>query len=161
MWNLFFLGLLALFFTITGYLAPRIARGSLLAYRWDRGLTIVGILASLYLIARGLLRTTLRSPVGEDLATGIFGLWVAIVHAGWKGPADPSRWRVEHFTALLGAYTVIWWFIFGLYIRSLPEAPRVLIPTLMGIVAILWARRRFAEPMPPDKTAAQGLAGFA
>ena len=147
-WGLLFLGLLALFFIIAGYLAPRIARGSRVAYRWDRALTIVGVLASLSLIAQDLPRTTLESPVREGLASGIFGLWVAVAHARWKGPADPSRWRVEHFTTLLGAYTVIWWFIFGLYIRALPEAPRVLIPTLMSVVAILWARHRFTEPMP-------------
>jgi xanthosine utilization system XapX-like protein len=142
-WGLLYLGLLGFFFTITGYLAPRISRGSRVAYRWDRVLTIVGILASLALIADDLPRTTLQSPVREGMASGIFGLWVAVAHARWKGPVDPSRWRVEHFTSFLGAYTVIWWFIFGLYIRALPEAPRVLIPTLMGVVAIFWARHRF------------------
>ena len=147
-WGLLFLGCLALFFTIAGYLTPRIARGSLVAYRWDRMLTIVGILASLALIADDLPRTTLESPFREGVASGIFGLWVGLAHARWKGPADPSRWRMEHFTTLLGAYTVIWWFIFGLYIRALPETPRVLIPTLIGITLILWARHRFIPRFP-------------
>ena len=151
-WGLLYLGLLGFFFTITGYLAPRISRGSRVAYRWDRVLTIVGILASLALIAEALPRTTLQSPVREGLVFGIFGLWVAVVHVRWKGPADPTRWRVEHFTSLLGAYTVLWGFIFGLYIRGLPEAPRVLIPTLMGVVAILWARRRYWEADPTTAT---------
>ena len=141
-WSLFYLGLLGLFFTVTGYLAPLIARGAHVAYRWDRVLTIVGIIAGVALIAEDLPRLTLRSPVRESLTFGIFGLWVVVSHARWKGARDPSRWRVEHFTSLLGAYTVIWWFIFGLYIRSLPETPRILIPTISGVVAILWARRR-------------------
>lgn len=141
-WSLFYLGLLGFFFTLTGYLAPRIARGSRGAYRWDRVLTIVGILASLALIARDLPHLTLRSPVRESLTFGLFGLWVVLGHARWKGAREPSRWRLEHLTSLLGAYTVIWWFIFGLYIHSLPEASRILIPTISGVVAILWARRR-------------------
>ena len=151
-WGLFYLGLLGLFFTATGYLAPRIARGAHGAYRWDRLLTIVGFLGSVALIAEDLPRLTLHSPVRESLTFGIFGLCVVVGHARWKGARDPSRWRVEHFTSLLGAYTVIWWFIFGLYIRSLPEAPRILIPTISGVVAILWARRRNWDAGPTAAT---------
>jgi hypothetical protein len=76
---------------------------------------------------------------------GGFGLWVALSHARWRGPADPSRWRVEHLTTLLAAYTVVWAFVFGLYIRMLPEAAQLLIPAGVGVAAILWSRRRFDE----------------
>lgn len=153
-WSLFYLGLLGFFFTVTGYLAPRIARGSRGAYRWDRVLTIVGLVASVALIAQDLQRLTLQSLVRESLTFGIFGLWVVAGHARWKGARDPSRWRLEHLTSLLGAYTVIWWFIFGLYIRSLPEPPRILIPTISGVVAILWARRRNWDVGPTGATGA-------
>ncbi len=144
--GLFLLGLVALFFTATGYLAPRIGRGSRSSYRWDRALTAAGGLASLALIYDGLLEFTRAAPVQEGLVLGGLGLGVAAAHARWRGPADPSRWRVEHLTSLLAAYTVVWSFIFGLYIRMLPSAARVLIPAVVGIAIIWWARRRFAEP---------------
>lgn len=143
--DLFLLGLVALFFTGTGYLAPRVGRGSRGGYRWDRALTALGLLASLGLVCDGLLRTTLRAPVQENVVLGGLGLWVVAAHARWRGPADPSRWRVEHLTSLLAAYTVVWLFIFGLYIRVLPLGVQFLIPVGLGVAAIVWARRRFGE----------------
>jgi len=144
--GVFLLGLVTVFFIATGYLAPRIGRGSRGAYRWDRGLTAVGVLASVGLVYTGLLHTTVTAPVQEGVVLGGLGLWVATAHARWRGPADSARWRMEHLTSLLAAYTVVWAFIFGLYIRVLPEAARVLIPAVLGTVAILWARRRFGGP---------------
>jgi hypothetical protein len=144
--TLLLLGLLALFFTGSGYLAPRIGRGSRASYRWDRALTVVGVIASVLLIGRDLPRTTLQAPVQEGVVFGAFGLWVALSHSRWRGPADPSRWRLEHLTTLLAAYTVVWLFIFGLYIRTLPQAAQLLIPTGFGLAAILWSRRRFGAP---------------
>ena len=55
---LFFLGLLGLFFTATGYLAPRIGRGSRPAYQWDRVLTVVGGISSLGLVGDSLVHST-------------------------------------------------------------------------------------------------------
>lgn len=143
--DLFLLGLLALFFIGTGYLAPRIGGGSRRVYRWDRALTVVGFLTSLVLMGYGLHGTTLATPIQEGVALGGLGLWVAVAHARWRGPADPSRWRVEHLTSLLAAYTVNWSFIFSLYIQALPMSVRVLIPAAGGIAGIWWARRRFGE----------------
>jgi hypothetical protein len=41
---------------------------------------------------------------------------------------------------------VVWSFIFELYIRVvLPRAAQVLIPSIVGSAAILWARRRFVS----------------
>ncbi|MGH7498229.1 MAG: hypothetical protein ACREL3_05190, partial [Gemmatimonadales bacterium] len=95
------------------------------------------------LVYNGLPLTTLRAPVQENVVLGVLGLWVAAAHARWQGPADPSRWRVEHLTSLLGAYTVVWLFVFGLYIRVLPLAVQYLVPVGLGVAAIRWARRRF------------------
>ena len=144
--DLFLLGLMTLFFLGTGYLAPRIGRGSRPLYQWDRALTGVGFLASVASMGYGVQQTTLDVPIQEGVVLGGLGLWVAVAHARWRGPADPSRWRVEHLTSLLAAYTISWSFIFGLYIRVLPMAPRVLIPAAGGIVGIWWARRRFGAP---------------
>ncbi len=143
--DLFLLGVIALFFLGSGYLAPRIARGSRPVYGWDRTLTVGGLLASLALIAYGVQQTTGDAPIQEGTVLGGFGLWVAAAHLRWRGPADPARWRVEHLTSLLAAYTLTWAFIFALYIPRLPAATRVLIPASCGIGGIWWARQRFAE----------------
>jgi hypothetical protein len=159
--TLLLLGLVTVFFIATGYLAPRIGRGSRGAYRWDQGLTAVGVLASVGLVYTGLLHTTVTAPVQEGVVFGGLGLWVATAHARWRGPADPARWRVEHLTSRLAAYTVVWAFIFGLYIRVLPEAARVLIPAGLGTVAMLWARRRFGGPSMVQGPTAAALTGAA
>ncbi len=144
--DLFLLGLITLFFLGTGYLAPRIGRGSRPLYWWDRALTLVGLLASVVLMGYGAQRITVDEPIQEGVVFGGLGLWVAIFHGRWRGPADPSRWRLEHLTSLLAAYTITWSFIIGLYIQALPMTARVLIPATGGILGIWWARRRFAEP---------------
>jgi hypothetical protein len=95
------------------------------------------------LIRNGLLEFTPRALIGEGVIYGGIGLVVAAAHARWRGPAEPSRWRVEHLTSLLAAYTVVWLFVFSLYIRVLPREVQVLGPAIVGVVAILWARRRF------------------
>jgi hypothetical protein len=159
--TLLLLGLLALFFIATGYLAPGIGRGSRGGYRWDRALTVVGLLASLGLVYRGLLNVTLLAPVHIGVVMGGFGLWVAAGHARWRGPAEPARWRVEHLTSLLAAYTVTWSFIFGLYIEVLPMEARVLIPAVGGITGIWWARRRFGERTSRRDPAPGALTGAA
>ena len=159
--DLFLLGLVGLFFLATGYLAPRVGRGSRGCYRWDRVLTAAGLLASLALFSYGLLHTTLRAPIQEGVVIGGFGAWVAIAHSRWRGPADPSRWRVEHLTSFLAAYTVVWLFIFALYIRVLPRTAQLLIPVGLGVAAILWARRRFGEPRIAPDPAAGALTGVA
>jgi hypothetical protein len=159
--DLFLLGLMTLFFLAVGYLAPRIGRGSRPVYRWDRALTVVGLLASLCLIASGLREMTLAAPVQEGVVLGGLGLWVAIAHARWRGPADPSRWRVEHLTSLLAAYTVTWSFIFSLYIQVLPMVARLLIPAVGGIAGLWWARRRFGVPTVPPAPTRRALTGAA
>lgn len=136
--GLFFFGLLALFLFGTGYLAPAIGRGSRSSYRWDRALTAVGIIGSLGLIGDGLVG--MLSP-WEGLSFGGLGLAIAVTHARWRGPLDPSRWQVEHLTSLLAAYIVGWSFILGLY-AGLQNRPGVVVPVL-GLAAILWARRHF------------------
>ena len=143
--DLFLLGLLTLFFIATGYLAPRVGRGSRRGYRWDRALTVVGLLASLGLIGYGLRHTTLAAPIQEGVVLGGFGLWVTVAHARWRGPADPSRWRIEHLTSFIAAYTITWAFIFSLYIQVLPMLARLLIPAVGGVAGMWWARRRFRE----------------
>jgi uncharacterized membrane protein len=157
--DLFLLGLITLFFLGTGYLAPHIGRGSRLSYRWDRMLTLVGLLASVALIGYGVQQTTSNAPIQEGVVLGGLGLGVGIAHARWRGPTDPSRWRIEHLTSLLAAYAISWSFIFGLYIRVLPPAPRVLIPAAGGILGIWWARRRFAELPPRRGPAPEALSG--
>ena len=159
--DLFLLGLTTLFFIGTGYLAPRIGRGSRALYQWDRALTVVGLLASLGLIGYGLRQTTGAAPIQEGVVLGGLGSWVALAHARWRGPADPSRWRVEHLTSLLAAYTITWSFILGLYVRVLPMFARVLIPALGGIAGIWWARRRFGEHPVTRGPATGALAGAA
>lgn len=88
--------------------------------------------------------------IEEGVIYGAIGLAVATAHAQWQGPADPSRWRVEHLTSLLAAYTVVWLFVFSLYITVLPPAARVLIPAVVGCAAILWARRRKWAAVEPS-----------
>lgn len=154
--GLFFFGLLALFLLGTGYLAPRIGRGSRRCYRWDRVLIGVGALGSLGLIGDGLSEAILP---WSDVAFGGVGLGIAVAHARWRGPRDPSRWQVEHLTSLLAAYAVVWSFILAQYVRVLPEPARFGIPVL-GVGAICWARRRVArgatdrDPAAPAPTGA-------
>ena len=155
--DLFLLGLITLFFVATGYLAPRIGRGSRRSYQWDRALTVAGFLASLCLIGSGLRQTTVAAPVQEGVVLGGLGLWVALAHARWRGPADPSRWRVEHLTSLLAAYTVTWSFILILYFQALPMSARLLIPAAGGIGALWWARRRFGRAATDRDRAAAAL----
>jgi hypothetical protein len=154
--GLFFFGLLTLFLLGTGYLAPRIGRGSRSCYRWDRALTAVGAIGSLGLIGDGLIGIT--SP-WEGLSFGGLGLAIAVAHARWQGPRDPSRWQVEHLTSLLAAYTVGWSFILALY-AGLQKATGLVVPVL-GLAAILWARRRFGSPATDRNRAAEVLTGAA
>jgi hypothetical protein len=80
----------------------------------------------------------------ESSSFGGLGLGVAGAHARWRGPADPSRWRAEHLTSLIAAYAVTWNFIVGvaLHISVIPQSAYAAFPVL-GLVAIVWARRRF------------------
>jgi hypothetical protein len=149
--GLFFFGLLALFLLGTGYLAPRIGRGSRFCYRWDRALTAVGMIGSLGLIRDAWLGNTAR---WEGLSFGGLGLAIAIAHAWWRGPRDASRWRVEHLTSLLAAYTIGWSFILALY-AGLQSAMGLVVPVLGGAV-ILWARRHFGSGYGSPRTA-EGL----
>jgi len=80
----------------------------------------------------------------EGLSFGGLGLAIAVAHARWRGPRDPSRWQVEHLTSLLAAYTVGWSFILALY-AGLQNATGLVVPAL-GVAAILLARRRFGAP---------------
>jgi hypothetical protein len=141
-------GIVTLVFLATGYLAPRIGEQARGGFGLDRVLTAIGFLASLGLIHQGWLNLTPEEPVQFGVVMGAFGLWVTGSHAWWRGPAQPSRWRIEHLTAFLAAYTVSWSFIISLYIRVLPDAARVLIPAVGGVAGIVWARRRFGEPTP-------------
>jgi hypothetical protein len=154
--GLFFFGLLTLFLLGTGYLAPRIGRGSRSCYRWDRALTAVGTIGSLGLIGTGL---TGETSLWEGLSFGGLGLAIAVAHARWRGPRDPSRWQVEHLTSLLAAYTVGWSFILALY-AGLQKATGLVVPVL-GLAAILWARRRFGRTVTDRDPAVAGLTGAA
>jgi hypothetical protein len=138
------MGFLAACFITTGYLSPRIIRGSRTDYRWDRALTVVGLLASLGLLGYNLPRMTLQAPLQDGMVVGALGLWIAGAHWRWRGAADPARWRVEHLTSFLGAYLILWWFVFWLYLRTLPRLAQTMIPAILGIAGLLWARRRFA-----------------
>ena len=154
--GLFFFGLLTLFLLGTGYLAPRIGRGSRSCYRWDRALTAVGAIGSLGLIGTGL---TGETSLWEGLSFGGLGLAIAVAHARWRGPRDPSRWQVEHLTSLLAAYTVGWSFILAQY-AGLQKATGLVVPVL-GLAAILWARRRFGSRATNRNRAAEALTGAA
>lgn len=99
----------------------------------------MGAIGSLGLIGTGLTGET--SP-WEGLSFGGLGLAIAVAHARWRGPRDPSRWQVEHLTSLLAAYTVGWSFVLALY-AGLQKATGLVVPVL-GLAAILWARRRFS-----------------
>ena len=161
-WGLLFIGPMTLSFIATGYLAPGIGRGSRRDYRWDRAATGLGVLASVALIWNGLLDFTPRALIEDGVIYGGIGLAVSGAHARWRGPADPSRWRVEHLTSMLAAYTVVWSFIFELYIRVvLPRAAQVLIPSIVGSAAILWARRRFGTVAAAREVDARVTAGAA
>lgn len=154
--GLFCFGLLTLFLLGSGFLAPRIGRGSRSCYRWDRALTAVGAIGSLGLIRSGLTGDT---ALWEGLSFGGLGLAIAVAHARWRGPRDPSRWQLEHLTSLLAAYTVGWSFILALY-AGLQKATGLVVPVL-GLAAILWARRRFASPALDRNRVAETLTGAA
>jgi len=141
------LGILTLFFTGTAYLAPRIGRGSRRTYRWDRALTALGLLASLGLAVDGLRHATPTAPVTADAMFGALGVWIAVRHSLWRGPADPSRWQIEHFTGLLAAYSVAWVFILAQFVQALPHTAHVIVP-ILGLAGILWAQRRFRVMAP-------------
>ena len=107
-----------------------------------------------------------RRPVWEYIAVGPVS---ALARSGWRsrwpthgggGRRDPSRWQVEHLTSLLAAYTVGWSFILALYVPVLPERARLAVPVL-GLVAILWARRRFRPGGMGANRAAEALTGAA
>lgn len=138
--------LVVVFLAGTGYLAPRIGRGSRAGYGWDRALTAIGGIASVGLLYDGLSRFTLATLAQTDMILGMIGLCVAAAHARWQGPADPARWQVEHLTSLLAAYTVACMFIAWFYLLVVPSAARSPIPAVFGCAAILWARRRFGGP---------------
>jgi hypothetical protein len=146
--GLLFFGLLALFLLGTGYLAPRIGRGSRYWYRWDRALTAVGTIGSLGLIRDALIGNT---ALWEAFSFGGLGLAIAVAHAPWRGPRDPSRWHVEHLTSLLGAYTIGWSFILALY-AGLQTATGLVVP-VVGLAAIVWARRHFGSSHGSPRTA--------
>ena len=161
-YGLLFIGLVTLSFIATGYLAPGIGRGSVRDYRWDRAATMLGLLASVALIWNGLLDFTPRALIEDGVIYGGIGLAVSAAHARWRGPAHRSRWQVEHLTSMLAAYMVVWSFIFELYIRVvLPRAAQVLIPSIVGSAAILWARRRFGAVGMPGGAGARVTAGAA
>lgn len=82
----------------------------------------------------------------EGFSFGGLGLAIAVAHAWWRGPGDPSRWRVEHLTSLIGAYTIGWSFILALY-AGLQTATGLVVPVL-GLSGILWARRHSGSGYP-------------
>jgi hypothetical protein len=86
---------------------------------------------------------TLNAPLRDGVVAGAVGLWITGAHWRWRGPADPARWRVEHLTSFLGAYLILWWFVFWLYIRTLPRVAQTLIPATLVIAGLMWARRGF------------------
>ena len=142
--GLLLFGLVTLFFLGTGYLAPRIRRGSRMGFPLDRALTFLGALASIGMITEGLQGATLRAPLPSDLTFGLFGLAIAGAHAQWRRASDLSRWRVEHLTSLLAAYTVSWHFILLQYAEAVPEAARGAVP-ILGLPIILWVRKRVGQ----------------
>ena len=142
---LLYRALVVLFFAGTGYLAPRVGRGSRAAYRWDRALTMIGGIASAGLVYDGLSHVTLEDLAATDTILGMLGLVVAAPHALWRGPEDTARWRVEHLTSLLAAYTITCMFIAGFYLTVVPTPARTLVPAVLGCAGILWARRYFAR----------------
>ena len=155
--DLFLFGLLALFLLGTGYLAPRIGRGSSRAYRWDRALTGVGAFGVLGWIVHGLAD---GMPPRSDLAVAGLGLGIVLSHALWRGPRDPLRWQGEHLTSLLGAYTILWNFILALYLPALSKAIGPAVPVL-SLIAIVWARRRLGRAAIDPASAVPSLTGVA
>lgn len=155
--DLFSFGVLTLSLLGTGYLAPRVGRGSRRSYRWDRALTAAGAVASLCLMGDSLSGRTLD---WTGLSFGVLGLGILVAHARWRGCRDPLRWQVEHLTSLIAAYTVGWAFILALYLPMLPERVRLVVPVL-GLVAILWARRRFRPAGLDRNRAAEAMTGAA
>jgi hypothetical protein len=145
-------GIQLLFFVGTGFLAPRVARGSRSGRRWDRGLTAVGMLASVGQLVVLAARFEPRARMLEYLVDGTLGLAVAGLHWRWRGASEPARWRTEHLTSLLAAYTIAWLFICVLYGEPVHLGIRLLAPGLLGGAGIAWARRRFS-PQPLGTTA--------
>ena len=94
----------------------------------------------------------------DSFSFGGLGLAIAVAHARWRGPRDPSRWHVEHLTSLLGAYTIGWSFILALY-AGLQTATGLVVP-VVGLAAIVWARRHFGSSHGSPRTA-EGLTGAA
>jgi hypothetical protein len=95
----------------------------------------------------GLHNSSPAAPVTADAMFGVLGTWVAIRHSLWRGPADAFRWRVEHFTALLAAYSVAWVFVMAQFVQVLPQAAHVIVP-ILGFAGILWAQWRFRVIAP-------------
>jgi hypothetical protein len=139
--GLLLLGFLLFYFTGSGYLAPRIGRGSRTSYRWDRLLTAMGLLASLGLIVDGLRHATLDAPITADALFGGLGAWIAVHHVRWRGPADQARWRVEHVSALIAAYSVAWVFVLAQFARSVPTSVHVVVPVI-AFASIVYVRRQ-------------------
>jgi hypothetical protein len=135
-------GLLALYLAATGFLAPRIARGSRAGYRVDRAVTVAGAFVSIGLIAEGARHFSITAPP-SDITFGALGLWIAVRHLRWRGAADPARWRSEHLASLLSAYAIASAFILAQFVPVFPLRAHVLLP-FAAVVAILWAQRRFA-----------------
>jgi hypothetical protein len=88
---------------------------------------------------------TLETPLRDGVLVGVVGLWIAMRHWRWRGAADSARWRVAHLTSFLGAYLILWWFVFWLYL-PLPRVAQTLVPATFWLAGLVWARRRFAVP---------------
>jgi len=99
--DLFLLGLMTLFFLGTGYLAPRIGRGSRPLYQWDRALTGVGFLASVASRATACSRprSTYRSR----------RVWCSAGSAcGWRSPMRGGGDRQTRRAGALNTSRVCW-----------------------------------------------------
>jgi hypothetical protein len=112
-------------------------------------LTVLGLVASLGLITYDLPRVTLETPLRDGVIVGALGLWIAGSHWRWRGAADRRGWRAEHLTGFVGAYLILWWFVFWLYLGALPRVAQTMIPGTLGVIGLIWARRRFATPEQP------------
>ena len=101
-YGLLFLGLVTLCFVATGYLAHHIGRGSRGAYRWDRAVTVAGVLASIALIwkrpprlhaegaDRGGCDLRRHWPGGGDGPCAVAGAGGPVPLAG-RAPHEPAR----------------------------------------------------------------------